>query len=141
MTDINSDLERLVAGGHQGVLVTLRKDGRPQLSNITYGYADGAARISVTESRAKTRNLRRDPRASLYVTTPDFWQWAVADGTAELTPPAADPNDATVEALVAYYRDISGEHPNWDEYRAVMVADKRLLLTLRVERIYGQSGR
>lgn len=140
MTDINPDLERLVAGGHQGVLVTLRKDGRPQLSNIAYGYADGVARISVTDSRAKTRNLRRDPRASLYVTSPDFWRWAVADGTAELTAPAADPDDATVEALVAYYRDVSGEHPNWDEYRAAMVADQRLLVTLRIGRVYGQPG-
>jgi PPOX class probable F420-dependent enzyme len=138
MTDINPDLEGLIAGGHNGVLVTLRKDGRPQLSNITYGYADGVARISVTDGRAKTRNLSRDPRASLYVTSADFWSWAVADGTAELTPPAADPNDATVEALISYYRDISGEHPDWDEYRAVMVADKRRLVTLRVERVYGQ---
>lgn len=141
MTDFDPDAERLISTGHQGVLVTLRKDGRPQLSNITYGYADGVARISVTESRAKTRNLRRDPRASLYTTSPDFWRWAVADGTAELTPPAADPHDAAVEALVSYYRDISGEHPDWDEYRAAMVSDKRLLVTVRVERIYGQAGR
>jgi PPOX class probable F420-dependent enzyme len=141
MTDINPALEALLASGHQGVLVTLRKDGRPQLSNITYGYADGVARISVTDGRAKSRNLRRDPRASLYTTSPDFWKWVVADGTAELTPPAADPNDATVEALISYYRDISGEHPDWDEYRAAMVADKRLLVTLRVERIYGQPPR
>src|SRR6266508_1432634 len=104
MTDINPDLEGLVAGSHNGVLVTLRKDGRPQLSNIIYGYADATARISVTDTRAKTRNLRRDPRASLYVTSPDFWTWVVADGTAELAPPAADPHDATVEGLVAYYR-------------------------------------
>jgi PPOX class probable F420-dependent enzyme len=141
MTDIDPDLERLVASGHNGVLVTLRKEGRPQLSNIAYGYADGVARISVTDSRAKTRNLSRDPRASLYVTTPDFWSWVVADGTAELTPPAADPHDTTVEALIGYYRDISGEHPDWDEYRAVMVADKRRLVTLRVERMYGQPRR
>lgn len=139
MTDTNPDLEKLVAGGNNGALVTLRSNGRPQLSNITYAYADGVARISVTESRAKTRNLRRDPRASLYVTSADFWSYAVADGVAELTPAAADPHDATVEELIDYYRAIRGEHPDWDEYRAALVSDKRLVIRLQVERIYGRS--
>jgi PPOX class probable F420-dependent enzyme len=141
MTDFNPKLEGLIAGSNNGVLVTLRNDGRPQLSNINYIYADGVARISVTDGRAKTRNLRGDPRASLYVTSNDFGAWAVADGTAELATPAADPNDATVEALVDHYRDIRGDHPDWDEFRGVMVADKRLLVTLRVERMYGQPPR
>src|ERR1700691_3227621 len=107
---------------NQGVLITIRRDGRPQVSNISYLMAaDGSARISVTEDRAKTKSLRRDPRSQLYVLGDSFWQYAVLDGTAELSPPAAEPNDAVVEELVEIYRSIRGEdHPDWDEYRRAM---------------------
>ena len=91
----------------------------------------------MTEDRAKTRNLRRDPRASYQVVTPDLTAWAVGEGFAELTPPAADPHDDTVEALVDLYRPLAGEHPDWPEYRAAMVADRRVVLTLAFERVYG----
>ena len=122
----------------QGVLVTLRSNGRPQLSNILYVMGDeGMIRISVTDDRAKTKNLRRDSRASLYVLGDNFWQYVVIEATAELSPVAAEPNDATVEALIRYYEAGSGAHPNWDEYRAAMIADKRIALTLRPERAYG----
>ena len=85
-----------VAGSRNGVLVTLKRDGRPQLSNISYAAGDdGVVRISITDSRAKTRNLRRDPRASLHVTSEDFWQYVVIEGSAELTPVAAAPDDPT----------------------------------------------
>ena len=80
----------------------------------------------------------RDPRAALHVTSADFWTWVVAEGTAELTPPAADPQDATVEELVGYYRSVSGEHPDWDDYRRAMVAERRLVVRLPVEHTYGQ---
>ncbi|MBY8878561.1 PPOX class F420-dependent oxidoreductase [Actinacidiphila acidipaludis] len=122
-----------------GVLVTLKKDGRPQLSNVSFTY-DGPSRtirISATDGRAKTRNLRRDPRASFYVTTPDMGAYLVAEGGAEVTPTAADPHDATVEELIEVYRAIAGEHPDWDEYRAAMVADRRLVIRLRADRAYG----
>lgn len=95
-------------------------------------------RVSITEGRAKTRNLRRDPRASYHVTSEDRWAWTVADGTAELTPPAEAPDDATVEALITLYRDVKGEHPDWDDYRRAMVQDRRVLLTLRIDHVYGQ---
>ncbi len=122
----------------QGVLVTIRSNGRPQLSNILYLLGDdGVVRISVTDDRAKTANLRRDPRASLYVLGDNFYQYVVVEAEAELMPVAADPHDATVDALVEYYRVAMGEHPNWDEYRASMVNDKRLVLMLRPERAYG----
>jgi PPOX class probable F420-dependent enzyme len=129
----------LISEGHGGVLVTLRRDGRPQLSNVSHAYYpdERIIRISVTDDRAKTRNLRRDPRASYHVTSADRWAYAVAEGTAELTPVAADPHDATVDELVRLYRDILGEHPDWDDYRAAMVRDRRLVLRLRVERAYG----
>ncbi|MBD0738335.1 PPOX class F420-dependent oxidoreductase [Streptomyces sp. CBMA29] len=122
-----------------GVLVTLKRDGRPQLSNVSFGYDETARtiRISVTDDRAKTRNLRRDPRASFYVSTPDLGAYLVAEGDAELTPVAADPHDTTVEELIDLYRTIQGEHPDWDEYRAAMVADRRLIITLHADRAYG----
>ncbi len=123
---------------HQGVLVTLRRDGRPQLSNIAYRVGtDDVVRISVTADRAKTRNLERDARASLYVSRDDFWAYLVIDGTAELTPVAERPDDPTVNELVDLYRSLQGEHPDWDEYRAAMVNDRRLVVRLRPERAYG----
>ena len=123
-----------------GVLATLKRDGRPQLSNVGYAYDDERQlfRISVTDSRAKTRNLRADPRVTLHVASKDFWTWVAVEGTAELTPVAGDPHDDTVEELVAYYRGINGEHENWDEYRAAMVADRRLVVRFRPEHTYGQ---
>lgn len=122
-----------------GVLATVKRDGRPHLSNVGYAYDEETQlfRISVTDSRAKTRNLRADPRVTLHVTSKDFWTWVAVDGTAELTPVAADPHDDTVAELVEYYRGITGEHENWDEYRAAMVADRRLVVRFRPEHTYG----
>jgi PPOX class probable F420-dependent enzyme len=135
---VDQALMSFVAGQRWGVLATIKGDGRPQLSNVGYAYDDGLIRVSVTDSRAKTRNLRADPRVTLHVTSTDFWAWAAVEGTAELTPVAADPQDATVDELVAYYRGINGEHPDWDEYRAAMVADRRLVVRFRAEHTYGQ---
>ena len=139
---------------HQGVLVTRRADGRPQLSNILYHLSDSTGggavavggggadspvvRISVTDSRAKTRNMRRDPVASLYVPGESFWAYAVLDGTAELSPVASSPDDETVEELVELYRSISGrDHPGWAEYRESMVAERRLVARLHPTHAYG----
>ena len=122
----------------QGVLTTIRANGRPQLSNIMFVTRDdGSIMISVTDDRAKTRNLRRDPRASLYVLGDNFWQYVVLEAVAELSPVAADPHDATADRLVEYYKGGVGEHEDWEEYRAAMVKDRRLVLTLRPERAYG----
>ena len=124
-----------------GVLATIRRDGRPQLSNVVHSHdaAAGLLRVSVTDGRAKTHNLRRDPRAGYHVTTEDMGAYVVADCRAELTPVAADPTDATVEELVDLYRALQGEHPDWDEYREAMVADRRLVLRLHIERVYGMA--
>ena len=129
-----------VASHAWGVLATIKRDGRPQVSNVGYAYDDETQlfRISVTDSRAKTRNLRADPRVTLHVASKDFWTWVAVESTADLTPVAADPHDAAVEELVTYYRGINGEHENWDEYRAAMVADSRLVVRFRPEHIYGQ---
>jgi PPOX class probable F420-dependent enzyme len=112
--------------------------GRPQLSNVGYTLGDDdVIRISVTESRAKTANARRDPRVSLHVTSDDFWSYVVVEGDAVLTPVAEAQDDATVDELVEYYRAIQGEHPDWDEYRAAMVADRRLVMRVVPTRAYG----
>ncbi|MFG1807262.1 PPOX class F420-dependent oxidoreductase [Streptomyces sp. NPDC049040] len=136
------NLLQLLRTQRTGVLVTLKKDGRPQLSNVAFTYEDATRtiRISATDDRAKTRNLRRDPRAGFYVGTPDMRAYLVAEGDAELTPVAAEPRDATVEELIDVYRAIAGEHPDWDEYRAAMVADRRLVISLRADRVYGAGA-
>ena len=124
-----------------GVLTTQKRDGRPQLSNITYHLGDDRiVRISVAEGRAKTTNLRRDNRASLHVAQDDFWAYCVLECDVELTPVAETPDHPTVDALVDYYRSAAGEHPDWSEYRQAMVADKRLLLLLTPTNAYGMLG-
>ena len=120
-----------------GVLVTLKRDGRPQLSNVTYVFDGERIVVSLTDDRAKTKNLRRDPRASLYVDGPRGRSYVVLEGKAELSAVAADPHDEVVDELVEYYRTASGEHPDWDEYRAVMVRDKRLVFSMLVDHAYG----
>ena len=130
----------LIGGNSLGVLATLKQDGRPQLSNVSYHFdsREVAIRVSITEPRAKTRNLRRDPRASIHVSSDDGWSYAVAEGTAILTPPASNPQDDTVEGLITLYRNISGkEHPDWDDYRRSMVDDRRVLMTMPISHLYG----
>ena len=125
-----------------GSLITLKRDGRPQASVVGHAWdaTTCSIRVSLTEDRAKTRNLRRDPRASYQVVTPDLRRWAVGEGFAELMPPAADPADPTVDALVTLYRRLAGEHPDWAEYRAAMVADRRTGLPLEFAPVYGGAG-
>lgn len=129
----------LISGNSIGVLATLKRDGRPQLSNVSYHFDPRhlVIQVSITEPRAKTRNLRRDPRASILVSSDDGWSYAVAEGNAELTPPAAAPDDHTVEGLISLYRNIAGEHPDWGEYRQAMVTDRRVVLTLPISHLYG----
>ncbi|QEV18369.1 PPOX class F420-dependent oxidoreductase [Streptomyces alboniger] len=137
------DPHALLAGSRLGVLATIKADGRPQLSPVlpSYDRATGLLRISTTAGTAKTTNLRRDARAALEVTHPDGMAWATAEGTVTLTGPGSDPAGPEVEALVEYYRKAAGEHPDWDEYREVMVAERRVLITMRVERVYGATIR
>lgn len=121
----------------RGVLATVRRDGRPQLSNLDYLAEPGLLRCSTTGDRAKVRNLRRDPRASFHVTTPDGGAYAVAEGAVTLSEPALATTDETVDELVEVYRRIRGDHPDWADYRAAMVADGRLVIRLDVHRVYG----
>ena len=135
------DPHSLLADSRLGILATIRFDGRPQLSPVMPYYDRGAGVIyvSTSEGTAKTANLRRDSRASLEVTRPDGRAWATAECTATLTGPGTDPSGPDVEALVNYYRIAAGEHPDWDEYRSVMVSDRRVLITMRVDHVYGAT--
>src|SRR3989442_15270774 len=130
------DLERarqFLKVRHDGILATIKRDGRPQLSNILYFLDDdGRIKISVTRTRAKTHNLRRDPRASLHVQGRDRYEYLVAEGTADL-----GEGEGLAEALRHYYRKVRGEHPDWAQYDAAMIAAQRLLIAISVERAYG----
>ncbi|MGX1910702.1 PPOX class F420-dependent oxidoreductase [Streptomyces phaeochromogenes] len=139
MTATPFDPRTLLAESRLGVLATIKSDGRPQLSPVMpfYDREADVLHVSMTEGRAKTANLRRDPRAALEVTGPDGWSWSTAEGTVTLTGPGTDPHGPEVEALVDYYRRASGEHPDWDEYRSVMVTDRRVLMTMTVTHVYG----
>ena len=129
----------IFSAGALGVLTTLTSAGRPQMSPVNYACDVGSAtfRVSVTASRAKVKNLRRDPRASILVYGESQWQYAVGEGTARLGDVATSPDDAATDALVDLYRTLAGEHPDWDDYRRAMVADQRLVLTITLERSYG----
>jgi PPOX class probable F420-dependent enzyme len=120
-----------VRAHHRGVLATFRRDGRPQLSPVTVGVDDeGRIEISTREPSVKVKNLRRDPRLSLCLLNPGFYgDWGQVEGTAEIVEqPAALP------LLVDYYRRISGEHPDWDDYRTAMQREKRVLVRFEIER-------
>jgi len=137
-----TDALAFVRDHRNGMLLTLKSNGRPQSSNIAYVVGDDdVIRISVTDGRAKTANLRRDPRASLHVNRADFWAYAVIEADVTMLPVAESPDDATVDALVEYYRAVAGEHDDWDDYRRAMIADQRLLLELRPTHAYGMLNR
>lgn len=115
---------------HRGVLATFRTDGRPQMSVVSVGVDDeGRAVISTREDAFKVRNIRRDARVSLCVTSEDFWKWIQVDGTVTVVslPEAMEP-------LVDYYRAVAGEHPDWDDYRRAMEEQRRVILRIDMER-------
>ena len=124
-------LEAFIRPRHQGILLTTRRDGRPQASLVTMGLdTEGRIVVSSYPERAKVHNIRRNPLTSMVVMSDDFGgEWVQVDGTAEVV----DLPDA-VEALVEYFRVISGEHPDWDEYRQAMVAQDKCLIRLKIDR-------
>lgn len=127
----------------RGTLATIRRNGVPQLSTVGYSFhpREQCLRISVTADRAKVANLRRDPRASIHVSSADGWEYAVAEGRVQLSPvAAATTDDDTVSELTDLYRDVLGEHPDWAEFARAMVEDKRLVVRLYAEHLYGRIG-
>ena len=129
---------RYARATNRSVLTTLRGNGLPQLSNVLHAVGDdGVIRISTTADRAKYTNLRQRPWAAVKVDGEDFWSYAVLEGDVELSAVAADPDDDATDELVELYRRLSGEHPDWDDYRRTMVADQRVVVRVRPHRAYG----
>jgi PPOX class probable F420-dependent enzyme len=120
-----------VRRNHRAVLTTYHADGRAQMTPVTAGVDEaGHVVISAREGLVKTRNITRDPRVVLCVLNDGFYgEWVYVEGTAAVVhlPEAMEP-------LVDYYRRISGEHPDWDDYRAAMERDKRVLLRITITR-------
>lgn len=129
-----------IGGTTRGVLLTIKPDGRPHASNVTYAVFDDAVHVSVTDSRVKTANLRRDSRVSLYVGASDFWRWVVVEGDAILSPVAARPDDDAAGLLRRYYETAAGPHPDWDEFDSAMIEEERLVVSFRPDAAYGQLG-
>lgn len=126
-----SSATSFISGHPRAVLATTRSDGRPQLSPVVVAVDDeGRLLVSTREPAMKARNLARDPNASLCVMNDGFFgEWVQAEGTAELIHlPDAMP------LLEEYYRRLSGEHPDWAEYRAAMQRDRRLIVRITIER-------
>jgi PPOX class probable F420-dependent enzyme len=139
-TRLDPDLVALASERNIGALATIKGDGRPQLSavNFTFDPAAAMARVSVIEDLAIANNLRSDPRASIFVASPDGWRYVVLEGTAVLSPVALTPHDDTVEELLEVFRTIRGEDPHdRDKFRAAMVADRRLVARLYIDSAYG----
>lgn len=120
------------------VLTTIRSNGRPQLSNVWQQVDEtGIIKVSMTADRAKFVNLEREPWAAIHFTRPDFFAYAVIEADVELSPIAARSDDATVDALVAHYRQMVGEHHDWDQFRRTQVDERRVLARFTPTRAYG----
>ena len=128
--------EEFLKRQRQAILATIRTDGRPGLSNVLSAYDEGQLLVSITETRAKFRNLHRDPRATILMLGANFWEYLVVDGQATMIGwPEAQP------MLRRYYELAAGKpHPNWDEYDQSMLDEKRVMLTISVDHVYPLSG-
>ena len=124
---------------HHGVLITLRKDGRPQSSDIAYAVIGGKFCISATATRAKTNNLLRDNRAVLHITSPETWSYISFDGVAEITQTAQQSEDPVCKELASVFTAIQKkQHPDWEEFNQAMINDKRLVIRFVPNSAVGQ---
>src|SRR3954454_1643777 len=130
----------IVAGSSEGVLATVKSDGHPQLSNIYYLWdpEERIARITTTADRVKARVLTRHPAAALHVSGAHFFQWAVAEGEAELSDVTTEPGDAVARELLPLYEAFMGQQDEAELF-AKLIEEKRLVIRLRVSRVYGMA--
>ena len=129
----------LIATGREAVLSTINRSGLPQLSNVLYlpGNSGRTVRISTTADRLKARNLTRDPRAVLHVSGDNFWAYAVAEGRATLTAPAAEPGDDACRELREVHSAFYGPSEDEDAFFAEMITRQRLVVRLALDHVYG----
>ena len=121
-----------IASNTHGVLATIKRDGRPQLSNISYTLDDdNVIKVSVTEDRAKTKNARRDPRVSMTVIGDNWYQYVVVEGTAGFID-----EDPLPELRRVFERVAGKPHPDWDEFDQAMIAERRIVMTISIDRLY-----
>jgi PPOX class probable F420-dependent enzyme len=130
---------RIIGENTGGVLATVKRDGRPHLSNMMYTWDpdNRALFMSTTATRVKVRHLRANPKAALHVPGPDFFSYAVAEGEAELSDVSTTPGDGPGRLLLPLYRDVNDD--NREAFFKQMVLDQRLLITLRVSKVYGMA--
>lgn len=133
------DLLAVVAGTNQGILATVNRAGFPHMTNMVYGWDAGTrtALFSTTARRAKVRQLRANPHAALHVSGGDFFSFVVAEGEAVLSGPSTTPGDAIGRELLALRPDLP-DHDH-DAFLNQMVVDERMLIRLRVARLYGTA--
>jgi PPOX class probable F420-dependent enzyme len=132
MTLSADEVRSFIRAHHRGVLATIRRDGAPQLTPVLVGVDDdGSLVISTRETAMKTANVRRRGWASVCVFQEGFFgEWVQAEG-----PASVESLPGVMDGLVRYYRLVAGEHPDWDDYRAAMERDRRVLLRIRIERV------
>jgi len=127
-----------VRANRQAILTTIKQDGRPQLSNVLAGVGDdGLIRISTTADRAKYANLRRTPWAAIHVNGESFWSYAVVEGDVTISEVVAEPHDAAADESADLYRALAGEHDDWEDYRAALVRDRRVVVRIKPTHAYG----
>ncbi len=136
---LSDEVKEFISTNNKAVLSTFRRNGAAQLSIVIVGTYDGGAAFTTTEDRAKLINLRRDTRCSLLVSQDSWWGFVVLEGTAQIM--GADNTDAETlrQAFRDVYRSISGEHPDWDEYDRAMRDDRRAIVIVRPEHVYGTA--
>ena len=127
-----------IRANRQAILTTIKQDGHPQLSNVLAGVGDdGLIRVSTTADRAKYVNLVRTPWAALHVNGESFWSYAVVEGEVTVSAVVPDPHDAAADESVELYRSLAGEHDDWDDYRAALVRDQRVVVRIAPTHAYG----
>jgi PPOX class probable F420-dependent enzyme len=140
MGALTEEVREWLSARHKAILITLRADGSPQSSNVSTAFDGTVFRVSVTADRAKTRNLLRDPRATMHVLGPDFWGYASVSCTAQVGPVSREPGDQSGQDLLALYNTISTTpHPAPEEFMQAMVDERRLVLTLHPRSVAGSG--
>lgn len=135
-----SDAIPFLTDHHQAVIVTLLDEEVPHATSVLYHHDGETIRVSVTDGRVKTGNVRRRPLAVLHVSSEDFWRFVAVECDAELSPVSAEAGDAVGRELLEVYEALTGPHPHPDEFLQAMVDDRRLVLRLTPRRVYGQLG-